>query len=135
MAHSEQLLSEIGEGIKNTSKEVLFLLDVKSCRIIKTTRDLAPCVNNESDLIIIEPMLKDLLEIMEDFALEQDTEEIQEHLMKILNNRDQASAINNFNKALLDYPRSKKSWQILEKRWLKERAIELLDDYSNVGNP
>ena len=132
MAYLEKLLEEIAEGLKNTEQKVLYYLDTKGLKVIKTSKDLAPCITQNSDLIRIDSMLKDILELMEDFAMEQDTEEIQEHLLKVLNNRDRSSAINNFHKALLDYPRSKKNWLKIEIKWLWERALELLDDYAST---
>ena len=126
-----KILDEIIEGFKNTERDILYLLDIKNLTVIKTTKDLVVCLSQKGEIIIIENMLKDLLEMMEDFALDQDTEEIQEHLLQVLKNKDRSSAVRNFNRALLDYPRSKKNWLKLEDSFLRERAKELLDDYSN----
>ncbi|MBW6515352.1 MAG: hypothetical protein K0B81_01890 [Candidatus Cloacimonetes bacterium] len=129
MAYTEELLNDVVQGLKNTEKDILFLLNTKEQKVIKTSRDMAGFYGENHDLVIIEPMLKDIMELMEDFALEQDTEEIQEHLLTLLKNRERSSAVKSFYRALLDYPRSKKNWQMIEDKWLKERALELLDDY------
>ena len=133
MDYTERLLEDITQGIKNTEKDIVYLLNTKEQKVIKTPRDMAGCYKDNHEIIVIEPMLKDIVEIMEDFALEQDTEEIQEHLLTILKNREKASAVKNFHRALLDYPRSKKNWLKIEDKWLKERAIELLDDYIKIN--
>ncbi len=129
---TEQLLTDIAEGLKNTEKKVLYFLDIKNHKVIKTTKDLAACLTKDCEVVAIDPLHKDLLEIMEDFALEQDTEEIQEHLLRTLKSRDKITAIENFKKTLYEYPRSKKNWHRIENGWLKEQASELLKDYSNV---
>ncbi len=135
MSERIKLEDDIMEGLKNTERDVLYLFDIKNLTVIKTTKDLVECVTQKGEMIIIENMLKDLLEMMEDFALDQDTEEIQEHLLQTLKNRDRTAAVRNFNRALLDYPRSKKSWSKLEESFLRERAKEFLDDFSRKITP
>lgn len=130
MKYKKELLDDISEGLKNTDRDILYFLDIEDLDVVKTTEDLAPCIIEKRNVIYIEPMLKDILELIEDFALEQDTEEIQEHLLLVIKNKDRVTAIENFKKALLDYPKSKKKWLSLEKRWLRERASEMLDDYT-----
>jgi|SRR5690554_364207 hypothetical protein len=130
MKESNQLLTDIAEGLKNTEQNVIYYLDTKAYRVIKTSKDLSRHIARNNEVITIEPILKDILELMEDFALEQETDEIQNHLLSILKNREDATALENFYKALYDYPRSKKRWQKLESRWLKERAREFLEDFT-----
>jgi hypothetical protein len=134
MTKEEKLLKEIAEGLKNTDKETIYLLDIKSFQVLKTTRDLEPAINPHSEFIQIDPMLKDILEMMEDFALEQDTEEIQDHLLQTLKGKEQNLAVDTFRKTLLDYPRSRKKWDVLEEEWLLEQAKEILHDYDKAGN-
>ncbi len=130
MNESRQLLSDIAEGLKNTEQDIVYYLDTREHRVIKTSKDLSRQVTLNKEVVPIEPILNDILELMEDFALEQETDEIQDHLLGLLKNRDNATAIENFYKALYDYPRSRKRWQTLETKWLRERAKELLEDFT-----
>lgn len=132
MTYSKQLLEDIAQGLKNCERDILFFLDIRADKVIRTTEQLASPLASKSTLIPIEPLWKDLLELMEDFALEQETEEIQEHLLSTLKKKELNKSIMYFYQALLDYPRSKKSWYRIEEKWLQERAEEFLEDYKKI---
>ncbi len=128
MAYDKDLLIKLGEAIANTDTKKEYYYDKKDQKIIEISGKKAPAVADELHLVKIEPMLADIAELMEDFTLEQDAEDVQERLLKFLRGKDTATNINSFKRAIFDYPRSKKSWDRLESKWIKERAIEFLDD-------
>ena len=124
------LKTVIAEAIANTDPNTLYYYDRKTSLVVKQSRqdEIQICASN--DLIMIEPMLKDLLELMEDFALEQSCESVQESLLKVLKHRDKQTAINNFKRVINDYSRSYKLWLTTERKWLENKVTEFIDDYS-----
>jgi len=128
MAYSKELVVKVMEALANTEKDKCFYFDKENKAVIEVSDNIPDCKLSEIELVKIEAMLKDFAELMEDFALEQEAEDVQDSLLKMLQNRDRRIGIINFKRILHDFPRSKKRWNLLENKWLKERALEFLDD-------
>lgn len=130
MPCNNETVKMIAEAIGNTDSKIEYYYDPEEQKVISHLAGKPFPVSPETGVVKIEPMLKDMLELMEDFALEQDSEDIQERLINILKVKDERTAINNFKRTLYDYKKSIKRWQRVEEKWLKDKAVEFLSDYS-----
>ncbi len=129
MNYDADLLDKIAEALINTDANAVYCFDRKGFEVVKTERIFASQFMNKPDYVEIEPMLPDLLELMEDFSLEQDTEEVQEHLLDVIKDKDENTAISNFRRVLFNYSKSKKAWETVERAWLTAKAKEFIEDY------
>ena len=128
MAYNKEIVQTIADALANTDGNIDYYYDKAEEKVIDIPVRNASSVSNNLNFVKIEPMINDIIELMEDFALEQDADDVQETLAKILQQRNKKTCFLNFKRVIHDYPKSKKSWDNLEKKWLKERAIEFLDD-------
>jgi|GEM_PF-2422993 len=129
MKKDKDLLKTLAEALSSIDDQILYYFDTKKKEVVKFALDLHHLQKTDDSLIKIEPIVTDIVDLMEDFALDQETEIIQEHLTSLLKQKDPKTAMVNFQSALIDYPRSQKEWSILFKKWIADRAKEYVEDY------
>ncbi len=128
MVYSKNLLEQIAKALANTNEKTISFYDRNKKQVIEIKGGKHTAELETIDLVKIEPMIDDLLELMEDFSLEQDSEDVQKQLYNVLQSKNKRTNAINFKRVLHGYSRSKKRWEKLEHKWLKERAVEFLED-------
>lgn len=129
LKENKEFINKLTEALSNLDTKLIFYIDIKESRVMSIAADLFKAVENNENILLIEPLIEDIFELMEDFTLEQDDDEVQNYLMAKLKNKDRTLGIKNFLSSLNGYSRSQKAWDKLFRSWIQERALEYVDDF------
>ncbi len=127
MITNKDSVEQIAQVIAQADNDKEYYYDIDTGIIIESDDELISSQRN-TNWLKIEPLLTELSELMEDFSLEQENEEVQKDLLKAMSSKNLRTNIENFKRIIHNYPRSKKRWQILETKWLKQKAKEFIED-------
>jgi hypothetical protein len=125
----KEFIDKLTEALSNLDTKLIFYININESRVMSIATDLFKVIENNENILLIEPLTEDMYELMEDFALEQDDDEVQNYLMGKLKNKNKTLGAKNFLNSLNSYSRSQKAWDKLFCIWLQERAIEYIDDF------
>lgn len=131
MITNKDSIEQIAGIIAQTESDKEYYYDIDSGEIVES-RDGGLSLQKKAGLIKVEPLLTELAELMEDFSLEQEEEEVQKDLLSALSSKNLRTNIENFKRMIHNYHRSKKRWDSLEKSWLKQKAKEFIEDARQV---
>ncbi len=116
------LLDKVAKALSNIERNVEYYFDIDNGTV---------CNKYKNGYVKIEPALRDIIDFMEDFALEQDAEDVQENLLNGIRCKDEIQAVKNFTHIVKNFSRSQKLWDKAYSDFLRQMAAEFLSDLNS----